>query len=96
MWNWLRTRITESAKTVPQPAVTVYTRSGCHLCDEARQVLQRYGLTPQLIDIDADPALREEYTDCVPVVAIDGQVRFRGKVNEVLLRRLLRKSAAGR
>ncbi len=69
--------------------VTVYTRAGCHLCDEACHVLERHGLSPKTIDIDSDPILREQYTDCVPVVAIDGQVRFRGRVNEVLLRRLL-------
>lgn len=69
--------------------VTVYTRVGCHLCDEAKELLERYGLEPELVDIDADPQLRERYTTCVPVVVIDGKERFRGRVNEVLLRRLL-------
>ena len=69
--------------------VTIYTRAGCHLCDDARELLERYGQQPQLIDIDADPQLRERYTTCVPVVIIDGKERFRGRVNEVLLRRLL-------
>jgi glutaredoxin len=69
--------------------VTIYTRAGCHLCDDARELLERNGLTPELIDIDADPALCERYTTCVPVVIIDGKERFRGRVNEVLLRRLL-------
>ena len=69
--------------------VTIYTRVGCCLCDEARELLERYGLRPEMIDIDADPQLRERYTTCVPVVVIDGKERFRGRVNEVLLRRLL-------
>lgn len=69
--------------------VIIYTRTGCHLCDEARELLERYGLQPQLVDIDADPQLRERYTTCVPVVILDGKERFRGRVNEVLLRRLL-------
>ena len=73
------------------PKVVLYTRQGCHLCDEAEQLLGRHGLSPELVDIDADPALAERYTDCVPVVVIDGQERFRGRVNEVLLRRLLKK-----
>ena len=68
---------------------TLYTRQGCHLCDEALAMLRRHGLTPRLIDIDADPALRERYNVCVPVVEIDGKERFRGRVNEVLLARLL-------
>jgi glutaredoxin len=69
--------------------VTLYTRQGCHLCDVARDVLLRYGLTPQAIDIDADPNLRARYDECVPVVVIDGQERFRGRIDERLLRRLL-------
>jgi glutaredoxin len=69
--------------------VILYTRQGCHLCDDAHALLVRHGLRPQLVDIDADPALRARYTDCVPVVEIDGQERFRGRINEVLLRRLL-------
>ena len=71
------------------PRVTVYSRQGCHLCDDAVSLLARFGLSPTVVDIDADPALRERYTDCVPVVEIDGRERFRGRVNEVLLRRLL-------
>ena len=67
----------------------LYTRQGCHLCDDAREVLERHGLTPRAVDIDADPDLVAKYTDCVPVVVIDGRERFRGRVNEVLLRRLL-------
>jgi glutaredoxin len=69
--------------------VVLYTRRGCHLCDEAHALLQRRGLLPRLVDIDAHPALRERYNECVPVVEIDGKERFRGRVNEVLLERLM-------
>lgn len=72
------------------PEVTLYTRHGCHLCEDARAMLEQQGLRPRLIDIDADPALREQYNECVPVVVIDGRERFRGSVNEVLLKRLIR------
>jgi glutaredoxin len=68
---------------------TIYTRAGCHLCDEARSLLAQYGLPLELVDIDADEALRARFTDCVPVVFIDGKERFRGRVNEVLLKRIL-------
>jgi glutaredoxin len=81
---------------MPKPQVVLYTRQGCHLCDEARALLRRYGLAPQLVDIDADPQLRARYDTCVPVVAIDGRERFRGRVNEILLRRLLKSPAARR
>jgi glutaredoxin len=73
--------------------VVLYTRAGCHLCEEALALLQRYGIEPQLVDIDADPQLCQRYNVCVPVVVIDGRERFRGRVDERLLRRLL---AAGR
>ena len=69
--------------------IVVYTREGCHLCDDAIALLRRHGQEPSLVDIDADPELRERYNLCVPVVEIDGKERFRGRVNEVLLTRLL-------
>jgi glutaredoxin len=70
--------------------VILYTRKGCHLCDEAYQILVRHEIIPHEVDIDADPVLRERFTDCVPVVEMDGKVRFRGRINAVLLRRLIR------
>jgi glutaredoxin len=76
-------------RTMTPPEVVLYTRAGCHLCDDACALLTRYGLTCTLIDIDADPALRGRYDACVPVVVIDGCERFRGRIDEVLLRRLL-------
>ncbi|MCA9143091.1 MAG: glutaredoxin family protein [Planctomycetaceae bacterium] len=74
---------------MPTHETILYTRQGCHLCDEAHDVLVKHGLQPQPVDIDADPELVAKYTTCVPVVVIDGHERFRGRVNEVLLRRLL-------
>lgn len=72
------------------PQVRLYTRRGCHLCEDAKALLLRHGLTPHEVDIDADPQLVERYNTCVPVVVIAGKERFRGRVDEVLLRRLLR------
>ncbi len=74
---------------MPTHDTILYTRQDCHLCDAAHEILVRHGLTPQSVDIDADPELVAKFTDCVPVVVIDGHERFRGRVNEVLLRRLL-------
>lgn len=71
------------------PSVILYTRAGCHLCDVAADVLSRHRLKFEAVDIDADPPLRERYDECVPVVVIDGRERFRGRVDELLLRRLL-------
>jgi glutaredoxin len=72
-----------------EPVVILYTRPGCHLCEVARTVLERYGLKPREVDIESDPALVARYTNDIPVVSIDGIERFRGRVDEVLLRRLL-------
>ena len=52
--------------------VTLYTRPGCHLCEEAKQqmapLLAEFGAELREINIDADPALRELYTHDVPVI----------------------------
>ena len=70
--------------------VVIYTRNGCHLCEDAEALLNAQGISPQLIDVDADEALRERFNECVPVVEFDGKIRFRGRVDPVLLKRLLR------
>jgi glutaredoxin len=72
--------------------LVLYTRPGCHLCDAAQATLNKYSafLPPIVaVDIDGDPELVARYSTCVPVVEFDGKVRFRGRVNEVLLRRLI-------
>jgi len=76
--------------------VVLYTRSDCPLCDDAKGVLAEFrDVLPavQEIDIDADENLRERFNNCVPVVEFDGKVRFRGRINRVLLRRMI--EAAG-
>jgi glutaredoxin len=75
------------------PTVVLYTRQGCHLCDAAKELLEAHGLAPNCIDIDADSVLRARFDTCVPVVEIDGRVRFRGRIEPVLLRRLLNHEA---
>ena len=74
---------------MPPKNVVVYTRAGCHLCDVACETLERYGLDPTKIDITTDPALLAKYQYLIPVVVLDGQERFRGRIDEILLQRLL-------
>ncbi|MCA9015611.1 MAG: glutaredoxin family protein [Planctomycetaceae bacterium] len=72
--------------------LTVYTKENCPLCEEAAEILEDYAayLPPaEFVDIYSDPALVKQFGTCVPVVAIDGKIRFRGRINEVLLRRLI-------
>ena len=70
--------------------VTLYTRAGCHLCEEAERVLRReQTATPfqlELVDIDRDPELARRYGVRVPVVAVDGQDLFEYEVPPDLLR----------
>ena len=90
-WTWLKSwwRTTPS----PHRDIVMYTRKGCHLCEQAGEELerarQRYGFAFRTVDVDGDPALVRQYGECVPVVTVNGQVRFRGAVNRVLLERLL-------
>ncbi|MCI0381082.1 MAG: glutaredoxin family protein [Gemmataceae bacterium] len=77
----------------PDLQLIMYTRHQCPLCDEAWRLLEEnrnlYGYRLEKVDIDASPDLRARYDQCVPVVEINGKVRFRGKVNPVLLQRIL-------
>jgi glutaredoxin len=56
----------------PPLDVTLYTRPGCHLCEEAKSqitpLLRAAGITLQEVNIDADPALRAQYDFDVPVI----------------------------
>jgi glutaredoxin len=69
--------------------VVLYTRKGCHLCDDALVTLTNHGVQPVIVDIDTNPELQKRFTECVPVVEFDGRVRFRGRVSPILLRRML-------
>jgi glutaredoxin len=57
--------------------VTLYSRPGCHLCDDARAVIEavcaELGESYTEVDIDADPELRDRFTDEVPVTFVDGR-----------------------
>lgn len=77
----------------PPLAITVYSREGCGCCRKAKDVLEgfraRYRIEVEEVDVDGDPALRDRYGLEVPVVAMADKVRFRGKVDPVMLERLL-------
>jgi glutaredoxin len=57
--------------------VTLYGKPGCHLCEEARAVVDRVRARRPFeleeVDITRDPALEAEYRERIPVIAIDGQ-----------------------
>lgn len=78
-----------SPQLATAPTVLVYGRPGCHLCDDALRILREAGCQPTYENISSDPQLIAQFETCIPVVLIDGKIRFRGRVNEILLRRLL-------
>lgn len=59
------------------------------MCEQALGTLAEHGLLAEEIDIDHEETLRQKFDTCVPVVEIDGKVRFRGRVDPRLLRRLI-------
>ena len=73
--------------------VTLYSRTGCHLCDEARTVIEEVcaelGESYDEVDIDADPELRERFTDEVPVTFVDGRQHDFWRVSPERLRTAL-------
>jgi pterin-4a-carbinolamine dehydratase len=60
--------------------VMLYTRRDCSLCDRAKETLLQAGITPREIDIDTDAELREQFTNDVPVIFVDGVEAFRHRV----------------
>ena len=68
-----------------RPRVTLYTRAGCCLCDEAKRVLlavrDRADFDYEEIDIDHDADLVRRYNDEVPVIAINGAKAFKYRLD---------------
>jgi glutaredoxin len=73
--------------------VTVVTRQGCHLCEVAEAEVMRIcgelSVPWELTDVDADPELRAEYGERVPVILIDGEEHGYWRVEEDRLRAAL-------
>ena len=76
--------------------ITIYSRPGCHLCDEMKAVVQRTlkgaGTTARVeeIDISTDPDLEARYGVEIPVLLVDGKKAAKYRVSERELSRLLR------
>jgi glutaredoxin len=70
--------------------VTLYTRAGCCLCEDAKRVIgaarERAEFDYVELDIDADPEMVRLFGEEVPVIAIDGKKAFKYRVsmNELL------------
>ncbi|MDP6347510.1 MAG: glutaredoxin family protein [Dehalococcoidia bacterium] len=67
-------------------SVLFYTKAGCHLCHDARWMLQglgsRYPLIVTEVDIASDEALRQRYGEAIPVIVVDGRFTLAGRIDE--------------
>jgi len=73
--------------------VVIYSRPGCHLCDEAKEVIKRVAaripITLHEVNIDNDSDARARFNEEIPVIFIDGKKAFKYRIEESeLLRRL--------
>jgi|AntRauTorcE11898_2_1112593.scaffolds.fasta_scaffold59205_2 glutaredoxin len=77
-------------------SATVFTRENCELCDDAigtlRSVADEEGIDLDLdvVDVDGDPELREEYGERVPYVLLDDRPAFKYEVDPTAARSKLR------
>jgi glutaredoxin len=73
--------------------VTLYTRPGCHLCEEAKAamtpLLREFGATLREVNIDEDPVLRERYGWDVPVIFLGARKVAKHRVDSEQFRRQL-------
>jgi glutaredoxin len=71
--------------------VTLLSRTGCHLCETAEQLLRRLsaelGFAYREVDVDASQVLRDEYSDRVPVILVDGKEHGYWRVEEARFRK---------
>jgi glutaredoxin len=78
-----------------QPKITIYTRPGCHLCDEAKSnILAAAGAGAfdlEEVNVDLDPDLKSRYGNDVPVVTINGIMVFKHRVETPEFERKLRR-----
>jgi len=80
---------------MPEPIrIDIYSRPGCHLCDEAARVIEQYrGKIPvelRTINVEASSELENRYGMDIPVVMLNGNEAFRHRVNGPELERKLK------
>jgi glutaredoxin len=86
-WLWL-------GKARREPlSVVLYTRRDCPLCDEAKSFLEarqcQGEIRLSIHDVDESAEWQRQYGEWVPVVLVEGRVRFRGTIDPILWRRLI-------
>ena len=81
-----------------EPRVTVYGKPGCHLCEDAVEVVARVcadlGTSYVEVDITTDPDLQRRFGEQIPVTFVDGAQHDFWRVDERRLRAALTASSA--
>jgi glutaredoxin len=75
-------------------SLVLVTRRGCHLCDQALELLRSLGHDPQLADVDSDDRLHDLYDWRVPVVLLDDRIVAEGNITRDQLEKALGKGSA--
>ena len=77
-----------------KPHVEVYSRPGCHLCDEAKDAILKAGCSDQFtleeVNIESDEELLRKYKYDIPVIMIDGVETFIHRVDPKEFIRVIR------
>lgn len=78
--------------------VILYTRPGCHLCEEAKKEMDAANCASSFelkeINIETDPALHRKYGWDIPVIEIDGEVVFKHRVSRSEFARAVRRASS--
>lgn len=74
-------------------ALTLYSRSGCHLCDEMEEIVRplarELGCSVERVDISCDAGLEARFGEEIPVLFVNGRKAFKYRVTDRELRRRL-------
>jgi glutaredoxin len=80
---------------MPEPIrIDIYSRPGCHLCDEAKAVVEplreHYAMVLRTINVESNADLESRYGSEIPVVFLNGEEAFRHRVDRAELERKLK------
>jgi len=82
------------------PVVTLYSRPGCHLCQEAKAIIEpllaEFGATLYEVNIDVDPDLAAQFGNDIPVIFIGAHKAAKHRVNPQHFRRQLQEALNSR
>jgi glutaredoxin len=71
--------------------IVLYSKPGCHLCEDAKEALNalsgEFDFILEEFDINQDPALYERYKYTIPVMVVDGKIELEARINTSKIRR---------